>query len=60
MTFDPQGAGQLLHSEAPSVYLQCWRFDKGVLSSIRNKLKKEKFTGFEALLNGLKYLDKVE
>lgn len=55
---DDFGAGQLLHSEAPSVYLQCWRFDKGVLSSIRNKLKKEKFTGFEALLNGLKYLDK--
>lgn len=41
------------------MYLQCGRFDKGVLSSIRNKLKKERFTGFEALLNGLQHLDKV-
>ena len=59
VTIIAPGAGQLLHTEAPSVYLQCGRFDKGVLSSIRNKLKKEKFTNFEALLNGLQYLDKV-
>lgn len=55
---DDFNAGHLLHSDAPSVYLQCDKFDRGTLSSIRKKLKKEKFTSFEALLNGLRHLDK--
>ena len=37
----------------PSTYLQCCGFDGGVLSSIRQHLKKSNFTNFESLRDAL-------
>ena len=37
----------------PSTYLQCCEFDGGVLSSIRQHLKKNNFTNFESLRDAL-------
>ena len=47
------GAGQLLHSTGPSVYLEYGQFDKGIMASIRNHLKKHNYFDFDYLLDAL-------
>ena len=53
------GAGDLIHLRGKSTYEQCGGFDAGLLSSIRNHLKKSKFYNIEGLLGAFLHIDKV-
>ena len=45
------GVGELAHMTGPSAFLQCSHFDRGILSTIRQHLKKHHYTDFSALLD---------
>ena len=45
------GAGELAQMTGPSAFLESRSYDRGILSTIRQHLKKNSFTGFPGLLD---------
>ncbi|XP_064389897.1 EF-hand domain-containing family member B-like isoform X2 [Halichondria panicea] len=54
---DNLSAGALMHTNGPSTYEQSSVFNSGLLSSVRNILKKNNFCNFDGLLRALLYTD---
>ena len=47
------GAGDLVHSEGPTTFSEYLTLDEGVLASVRNHLKKQKYHNFQDLYAAL-------
>lgn len=56
---DSYGAGDLLHGRAMNKYLRGKEHQRGVVTALRQQLKKANFQNFGNLLSAFRFYDKV-